>query len=143
MPIYDAAMKYIENKTPLVVIAGKEYGTGSSRDWAAKGTFLQGVKAVITESFERIHRSNLIGMGVLPLVFEKGVDRKTLALDGTETISLLPEGEFKPGMKYKMVIKYADGKVAETVVTSRVDTVDELHYIKNGGILQYVLRNLK
>lgn len=143
MPIYDAAMKYIENKTPLVVIAGKEYGTGSSRDWAAKGTFLQGVKAVVTESFERIHRSNLIGMGVLPLVFEKGVDRKTLSLDGTETISLLPQGEFKPGMKYNMVIKYANGKVAETMLTSRVDTVDELHYIKNGGILQYVLRNLK
>lgn len=143
MPIYDAAMKYIENKTPLVVIAGKEYGTGSSRDWAAKGTFLQGVKAVITESFERIHRSNLIGMGVLPLVFEKGVDRKSLALDGTETISLIPQGEFRPGMKYKMNIKYANGKEASTEVTSRVDTVDELHYIKNGGILQYVLRNLK
>jgi aconitate hydratase len=143
MAIYDAAMKYIENKTPLVVIAGKEYGTGSSRDWAAKGTFLQGVKAVVTESFERIHRSNLIGMGVLPLVFEKGVDRKTLSLDGTEIISLIPEGEFRPGMKYKMVIKYANGKEATTEVTSRVDTVDELHYIKNGGILQYVLRNLK
>jgi aconitate hydratase len=143
MPIYDAAMKYIENKTPLLVIAGKEYGTGSSRDWAAKGTFLQGVKAVITESFERIHRSNLIGMGVLPLVFEKGVDRKSLALDGTEIISLIPQGEFRPGMKYKMNIKYANGKEASTEVTSRVDTVDELHYIKNGGILQYVLRNLK
>jgi len=143
MAIYDAAMKYIENKVPLVVIAGKEYGTGSSRDWAAKGTFLQGIKAVVTESFERIHRSNLIGMGVLPLVFDKGVDRKTLGLDGTETISLIPQGEFKPGMKYKMIINYAAGKVAETTVTSRVDTVDELHYIKNGGILQYVLRNLK
>ena len=143
MPIYDAAMKYIENNIPLVVIAGKEYGTGSSRDWAAKGTFLQGIKAVVTESFERIHRSNLIGMGVLPLVFEAGVDRKTLALDGTETISLIPQGEFKPGMKYTMIIKYSNGKTAETVLTSRVDTVDELHYIKNGGILQYVLRNLK
>ena len=82
-------------------------------------------------------------MGVLPLVFEKGVDRKTLALDGTETISLIPEGDFRPGMNYKMVIKYANGKEASTLVTSRVDTVDELHYIKNGGILQYVLRNLK
>lgn len=143
MPIYDAAMKYIENKTPLVVIAGKEYGTGSSRDWAAKGTFLQGVKAVVTESFERIHRSNLIGMGVLPLVFEKGVDRKTLGLDGTETISLMPEGAFEPGVKYKMTIKYVNGKEVSTTLTSRVDTVDELHYIKNGGILQYVLRNLK
>ncbi len=143
MPIYDAAMKYIENKTPLVVIAGKEYGTGSSRDWAAKGTFLQGVKAVITESFERIHRSNLIGMGVLPLVFADGVDRKSLNLDGTEIISLIPQGDFKPGMKYEMVIKYPNGKEAKTMLTSRVDTVDELSYIKNGGILQYVLRNLK
>jgi len=143
MPIYDAAMKYIENKTPLVVIAGKEYGTGSSRDWAAKGTFLQGVKAVISESFERIHRSNLIGMGVLPLVFASGVDRKNLNLDGTELISLIPQGDFKPGMRYEMVIKYTNGKETKTILTSRVDTVDELSYIKNGGILQYVLRNLK
>lgn len=143
MSIYDAAMKYVADKTPLVVIAGKEYGTGSSRDWAAKGTFLQGVKAVVTESFERIHRSNLIGMGVLPLVFEKGVDRKTLELDGTETISLLPQGEFKPGMKYDLIINYPNGKVTKVEVTSRVDTLDELHYMKNGGILQYVLHNLK
>ncbi len=143
MPIYDAAMKYIESKTPLVVVAGKEYGTGSSRDWAAKGTMLQGVKAVITESFERIHRSNLIGMGVLPLVFDKGVDRKTLGLDGSETISLMPQGEFRPMMKYEMTITKKDGKETKLLVTSRVDTADELHYIKNGGILQYVLRNLK
>lgn len=143
MSIYDAAMKYVADKTPLVVIAGKEYGTGSSRDWAAKGTFLQGVKAVVTESFERIHRSNLIGMGVLPLVFDKGVDRKTLGLDGTETISLLPQGEFKPGMKYDMIINYASGKTTKVELTSRVDTLDELHYMKNGGILQYVLHNLK
>lgn len=143
MPIYDAAMKYIADKTPLIVIAGKEYGTGSSRDWAAKGTFLQGVKAVVAESFERIHRSNLIGMGVLPLVFEKGVDRKTLGLDGTETLDLVPQGEFKPGLKYELVINYANGKQAKTMLTSRVDTLDELHYMKNGGILQYVLRNLK
>lgn len=143
MPIYDAAMKYIESKTPLVVVAGKEYGTGSSRDWAAKGTMLQGVKAVITESFERIHRSNLIGMGVLPLVFDKGVDRKTLGLDGSETISLMPQGEFRPMMKYEMTITKKDGKETKLMVTSRVDTADELHYIKNGGILQYVLRNLK
>lgn len=143
LPIYDAAMKYIENKTPLVVIAGKEYGTGSSRDWAAKGTMLQGVKAVITESFERIHRSNLIGMGVLPLVFSEGVDRKTLGLIGDETIALHPQGDFRPGMKYDMIITRANGEVVRTVVTSRVDTVDELNYITNGGILQYVLRNLK
>jgi aconitate hydratase len=143
MSIYDAAMKYVEDKTPLVVIAGKEYGTGSSRDWAAKGTFLQGVKAVVAESFERIHRSNLIGMGVLPLVFENGIDRKVLGLDGTEMIDLIPHGDFKPGLKYDLVIKYASGKVAKTEVTSRVDTLDELHYMKNGGILQYVLHNLK
>ena len=143
MPIYDAAMKYIETKTPLVVIAGKEYGTGSSRDWAAKGTFLQGVKAVVTESFERIHRSNLIGMGVLPLVFEAGTDRKTLGLVGNETISLNPQGEFRPGMKYEMTITRANGEVVKTMLTSRVDTADELNYITNGGILQYVLRNLK
>lgn len=143
MAIYDAAMKYVADKTPLVVVAGKEYGTGSSRDWAAKGTMLQGIKAVVTESFERIHRSNLIGMGVLPLVFEKGVDRKTLGLDGSETISLVPQGEFKPMMKYEMVITKKDGSVVKTMVTSRVDTADELAYIKNGGILQYVLRNLK
>lgn len=143
MSIYDAAMKYISDKTPLVVIAGKEYGTGSSRDWAAKGTFLQGVKAVVTESFERIHRSNLIGMGVLPLVFEKGMDRKVLGLDGTETISLIPQGEFRPGMKFDLIINYASGKVTKVEVTSRVDTLDELHYMKNGGILQYVLHNLK
>lgn len=143
MSIYDAAMKYIADKTPLVVIAGKEYGTGSSRDWAAKGTFLQGVKAVVAESFERIHRSNLIGMGVLPLVFEAGTDRKTLELTGAETLDLIPQGDFKPGLKYDLVIKYPNGKTAKTVVTSRVDTLDELHYMKNGGILQYVLRNLK
>lgn len=142
MSIYDAAMKYAETKTPLVVIAGKEYGTGSSRDWAAKGTMLQGVKAVIAESFERIHRSNLIGMGVLPLVFEAGVDRKILNLDGTETLSLRPKGEFKPGMSYDLIIKRLDGTEVKGVVVSRVDTADELLYIKNGGILQYVLRNL-
>jgi aconitate hydratase len=143
MPIYDAAMKYIFNQTPLVVVAGKEYGTGSSRDWAAKGTFLQGVKAVITESFERIHRSNLIGMGVLPLVFPEGTDRKTLGLVGDETITLTPQGDFRPGMKYDMTVTRANGEIVKTVLTSRVDTVDELNYITNGGILQYVLRNLK
>ena len=145
MSIYDASMKYISEKTPLVVIAGKEYGTGSSRDWAAKGTFLQGVKAVITESFERIHRSNLIGMGVMPMVFEKGVDRKTLNLDGTEIISLIPQDgdTFKTNAKYDMIIKRKDGSETKTTVTSRVDTADELNYIKKGGILQYVLHNLK
>ena len=145
MSIYDAAMKYIGEKTPLVVIGGKEYGTGSSRDWAAKGTFLQGVKAVVTESFERIHRSNLIGMGVMPMVFESGVDRKTLKLDGSETISLIPQDgtTFKTNMKYDMIIKRKDGTETKTTVMSRVDTADELNYIKAGGILQFVLKNLK
>ncbi len=146
MSIYEAAMKYIDEKTPLVIIAGKEYGTGSSRDWAAKGTYLQGVRAVITESFERIHRSNLIGMGVMPMVFEKGVDRKTLKLDGSEAISLIPQnGETSTttNMKYDMIIKRKDGTETKTTVMSRVDTADELLYLKNKGILQYVLRNLK
>lgn len=142
MPIYTAAMKYKEEGTPLVVIGGKEYGTGSSRDWAAKGTYLQGVKAVVTESFERIHRSNLIGMGVMPLQFENGVTRKTLKLTGAEKISLKPLGELKPSMKFDMIIEYTDGKTDTTTVLSRVDTEDELNYFKNGGILQYVLRNL-
>jgi aconitate hydratase len=143
MSIYDAAMKYANNKTPLVIFAGKEYGTGSSRDWAAKGTFLLGVKAVVTESFERIHRSNLIGMGVMPLQFPAGVDRKTLKLTGEETISMRPAEQFSPRMKVAMTIKYKDGRTQEVMLLSRVDTLDELNYLKNGGILQYVLRRLK
>jgi aconitate hydratase len=144
MSIYDAAMKYIEEKKSLVVIAGKEYGTGSSRDWAAKGTFLLGVRAVITESIERIHRSNLIGMGVMPMVFENGVDRKILKLDGSETISLIPQNEeTTTNMKYDMIIKRKDGTETKITVISRVDTADELLYLKNNGILQYVLRKLK
>lgn len=142
LPIYTAAMKYKDEGTPLVVIGGKEYGTGSSRDWAAKGTFLQGVKAVITESFERIHRSNLIGMGVMPLQFQNGVSRKTLNLTGAEKISLKPLGELKPSMQFDLIVEYPDGKKESTTVLSRVDTEDELSYFKNGGILQYVLRNL-
>ncbi|EQC45419.1 aconitate hydratase AcnA [Bacteriovorax sp. Seq25_V] len=143
MSIYDAAMKYKEEGTPLVIIGGKEYGTGSSRDWAAKGTNLQGVKAVITESFERIHRSNLIGMGVMPLQFLNGVTRKTLNLDGSEKISLTPIGsELAPKMQFELTITRADKTTEVVRVISRVDTVDELNYFKNGGILQYVLRNL-
>lgn len=143
MAIYDAAMKYKAEKTPLVVIAGKEYGTGSSRDWAAKGTLLLGVKAVIAESFERIHRSNLIGMGVLPLQFHAGSNRQTLKLDGSEKIDVLGiEAGMKPQQDIKVVITRANGAREEFTATSRIDTAVELEYYKNGGILQYVLRKL-
>ena len=142
MPIYDAAMKYQEMKQDLVVIAGKEYGTGSSRDWAAKGTNLLGVKAVITESFERIHRSNLIGMGVLPLQFTDGMTRKTLNLDGSERVSIDVSESLKPGAMLDVVIERSNGTKEQVKVLCRIDTADELEYFKNGGILQYVLRNL-
>ncbi len=143
LSIYDASVKYIKDKTPLVIIAGKEYGTGSSRDWAAKGVYLQGVKAVVCESFERIHRSNLVGMGVLPLEFSSGVSRKTLNLTGLEKISLIPKGDFRPRMKYEMLIERKDGSKETVEVNSRVDTLAEIDYLKNGGILQYVLRKIK
>ncbi len=143
MSIYDAAMQYIDEGTPLIVIAGKEYGTGSSRDWAAKGTRLLGVKAVIAESFERIHRSNLVGMGVLPLLFKEGTDRKTLALDGTETFDLLGFADhLKPRMEIALTIHRADGRIEVVPLYCRIDTLDEVEYYKNGGILQYVLRNM-
>lgn len=143
LSIYDASMRYQESNTPLVVVAGKEYGTGSSRDWAAKGTRLLGVKAVIAESFERIHRSNLIGMGVLPLQFHEGMNRKTLNLDGTETISIAGiETGMKPQQDLKVVITRANGHNDEVSVRSRIDTAVELEYYKNGGILHYVLRKL-
>lgn len=140
--IYDVAMMYKMEGTPLVIFGGKEYGTGSSRDWAAKGTNLQGVKAVIVESFERIHRSNLIGMGVMPLQFPQGVTRKTLGLNGTEKVDLIPVGELTPKQQVEMTITREDGKVEKVMLNSRIDTLDELNYFKNGGILQYVLRNL-
>ncbi len=143
MSIYDAGMKYQAEKTPLVIIAGKEYGTGSSRDWAAKGPKLQGVYAVIAESFERIHRSNLIGMGIIPLQFKDGMTRKTLKLDGTEIISILGlNNDMKPGATIKAEIKRTDGSVTEVALQSRIDTVNEIEYYRNGGILQYVLRNM-
>ena len=143
MPIYDAAMKYMEEDTPLVVVAGKEYGTGSSRDWAAKGTRLLGVKAVIAESFERIHRSNLVGMGVLPLQFPEGTDRASLKLTGEETFDLhgLKDG-IKPRMDVACTIHRPDGDDEEITLTCRIDTADEVEYFRNGGILHYVLRNL-
>lgn len=143
MPIYDAAMKYKEEGVPLVVIGGKEYGTGSSRDWAAKGTRLLGAKAVIVESFERIHRSNLVGMGVLPLQFTGGASRKTLKLDGTELFDIagIAEG-LKPRSELPCKITRADGSSETIQLLCRIDTLDELDYYRNGGILQYVLRNL-
>jgi aconitate hydratase len=142
MPIYDAAMRFKADGTPLVVIAGKEYGTGSSRDWAAKGTNLLGVRAVITESFERIHRSNLVGMGVLPLQFAEGVDRKTLKLDGSESFTILKVAEIRPRQDVEVVLTRADGTIETFLTRCRIDTVNELEYFLNGGILQYVLRKL-
>lgn len=142
MPIYDASMLYQAAHHDLVVIAGKEYGTGSSRDWAAKGTNLLGVKAVITESFERIHRSNLIGMGVLPLQFVDGMSRITLGLEGNERISIEISDSLTPGAFVPVVIEREDGQVDHIKALCRIDTADELEYFRNGGILQYVLRNL-
>ncbi len=143
MPIYDAAMKYQADHIPLVIIAGKEYGTGSSRDWAAKGPKLQGVKAVIAESFERIHRSNLIGMGILPLQFKDGENRKSLKLDGTEIISIIGlNDDIEPGTDIQAAIQRADGSNSTVTLLSRIDTQNEVAYYRNGGILQYVLRNM-
>jgi aconitate hydratase len=143
LPIYDAAMKYIADGTPLVIFAGKEYGTGSSRDWAAKGTRLLGVRAVVAESFERIHRSNLVGMGVLPLMFKDGMTRKTLALKGDETISITGvENGIKPRMDVDLTITRKDGKTEKHKLLCRIDTLDEVDYFNNGGILHYVLRGL-
>lgn len=142
--IYDAAMKYKENNVPTVIFGGTEYGTGSSRDWAAKGTRLMGVKAVITQSFERIHRSNLVGMGVLPLQFKEGQSAQTLNLDGTETFDLigLETGEIRPRQDVTLTINRADGTSEDVALTLRIDTPIEVEYYKAGGILPYVLRQL-
>jgi aconitate hydratase len=142
MAIYDAAMRHKADGTPLIVIAGKEYGTGSSRDWAAKGTNLLGVRAVITESFERIHRSNLVGMGVLPLQFAEGVNRETLALNGTETFTIENVASIRPRQDVSVLLTRADGTTETFATRCRIDTVNELEYFLNGGILQYVLRKL-
>ncbi len=142
LAIYDAAMRYKAEGVPLVVFGGKEYGTGSSRDWAAKGTLLLGVKAVITESFERIHRSNLVGMGVLPLTFKEGMDRKTLGLTGDELIDIVGLENLSPRMDLKLTIHRANGTVDAVDVFCRVDTADEVNYYRHGGILQYVLRGM-
>ena len=136
-------MKYMENDTPLVVLAGKEYGTGSSRDWAAKGTRLLGVKAVIAESYERIHRSNLVGMGVLPLQFVDGQGVEAHKLTGEEQISVLGlNGDLKPGQMLDVVAKRKDGSEEKFQVKCRIDTGNEMNYYKNGGILHYVLRQM-
>jgi aconitate hydratase len=141
--IYDAAMKYQSEGVPLVVIAGQEYGTGSSRDWAAKGTRLLGVKAVIAQSFERIHRSNLVGMGVLPCQFKDGTNAASLELDGTETFDVIGlEEEVKPQKDLTLVIHRASGETEDVPVTLRIDTPIEIDYYQHGGILPYVLRQL-
>jgi len=143
LSVYDAAIRYQGEGIKLVIIGGKEYGTGSSRDWAAKGTRLLGVKAVIVESFERIHRSNLVGMGVLPLQFKDGLNRSELKLDGTETYDIIGiEGDIVPQMELQCKISYADGAVREIPLLCRIDTLDEVEYYRHGGILQYVLRNM-
>lgn len=143
LSIYDAAMRYQAEQTPLVMIAGKEYGTGSSRDWAAKGTNLLGVKAVIAESFERIHRSNLVGMGVLPLQFVEGQNRQILNLTGHETLSILGlSDDIHPHQMLKVDVQHTDGTCSHFQVLCRIDTLNEVEYFKAGGILHYVLRNL-
>ena len=142
MPIYDAAMKHKEDGTPLVVVAGKEYGTGSSRDWAAKGTILLGVKAVIVESFERIHRSNLIGMGVLPLQFKDGDTRNSLGLTGSDSFSIKGLADLDPSQDVEVEVTREDGSTFSFTALCRIDTANEMEYYRNGGILHYVLRKL-
>jgi aconitate hydratase len=142
MSIYDAAMKYATEKTPLLVIAGSEYGTGSSRDWAAKGTLLLGIRAVIAKTFERIHRSNLVGMGVLPLQFDAGVDASTLGLNGKETYEITGVADgLAPGKRLTVKATGEHG-TKEFTVTCRIDTPNELDYYRHGGILPFVLRQL-
>ncbi|MGB2657859.1 MAG: aconitate hydratase AcnA [Pseudolabrys sp.] len=143
MPIYDAAMKYKADRVPLVVFAGKEYGSGSSRDWAAKGSVLLGIRAVIAQSFERIHRSNLVGMGIIPLVFEEGTSWQSLGLKGDEQVTIRGlHGELKPHQRLIAEIVSGNGTLKRVPLICRIDTLDELDYFKNGGILQYVLRHL-
>jgi aconitate hydratase len=142
LPIYDAAMAFQAAGVPLVVLAGKEYGTGSSRDWAAKGTILLGVRAVLAESFERIHRSNLVGMGVIPLQYRDGESAATYGLDGTETYSIDGVADIDPRQDITVKVVRADGEAVDLVALCRIDTYNELEYFRAGGILQYVLRNL-
>jgi aconitate hydratase len=142
MAIYDAAMKHKDDGTPLVVIGGKEYGTGSSRDWAAKGTILLGVRMVIVESFERIHRSNLVGMGVLPLQFKDGDTRATLGLSADDTFSIRGLADLVPGQDVTVEVTRADGSSFSFTALCRIDTANEMEYYRHGGILHYVLRKL-
>jgi aconitate hydratase len=142
LPIYDVAMKYKAEGTPLVVVAGKEYGTGSSRDWAAKGTNLLGVRAVIVESFERIHRSNLVGMGVLPLQFKNGDTRQSLGLTGDDSFTILGVGKLQPRQDVEVKVTRKDGTSFTFAALCRIDTANEIEYFNNGGILHYVLRKL-
>ena len=141
--IYDASMAYQADGTKLIIIGGEDYGMGSSRDWAAKGTRLLGVSVVVTKSFERIHRSNLIGMGVLPLCFEEGTSWQSLGLKGDEQVTIRGlHGELKPRQRLMAEIVASDGGLKRIPLISRIDTLDEVEYFKNGGILQYVLRQL-
>ena len=143
MPVFDAALEYKKRGTDLIVIAGKEYGTGSSRDWAAKGTKLLGVKTVIAESFERIHRSNLVGMGILPLQFLKNMDRKKLNLKGSELFTILNiKDGLEPQDEVEVEIKYTDSTIKKIKTLCRIDTENEIEYYKHGGILHYVLRKM-
>jgi len=142
MRIYDASMRYQKDGVPLVVIAGKEYGTGSSRDWAAKGTLLLGIKAVIAESYERIHRSNLVGMGVLPLQFLRGESAATHELDGSESFDVAGIAQLKPRAELEVRVHRAGGRTTSLRAVARVDSPIEVEYLRHGGILQMVLRSL-
>ena len=143
MSIFDAAQLYAQEKTPLIIIAGQEYGAGSSRDWAAKGTQLLGVRAVIASSYERIHRSNLVGMGVLPLQFMEGTNAQTLQLDGTEIYDLLGlSDQLQPRQNLKLRITRKEGHSEEIALKVRIDTQIEIDYYKHGGILPFILRQL-
>jgi aconitate hydratase len=142
MSIYDAAMRYQADGTPLIVLAGKEYGTGSSRDWAAKGTFLLGVRAVIAESFERIHRSNLVGMGVLPLTFMPGESWQSLGITGHEIFTIEGIETLRPGQELTVHVQRPDGSASTFRVKARINSEGELTYYRHGGILHYVLRQL-
>ena len=143
MPIFDAAMRYQSEGVPLIILAGHEYGTGSSRDWAAKGTKLLGVKAVIAASYERIHRSNLVGMGVLPLQFLDGVTAESLGIDGSQTFSITGLSDaLQPGQQLTVELKTTDGKTRYFPVKVRIDTPIEIDYYRHGGILPFVLRQL-
>ena len=142
MSIYDAAMRYQTTGTTLVIIAGKEYGTGSSRDWAAKGPHLLGVQAVLAESFERIHRSNLVGMGILPLQFIDSMNRHSLGLTGDETFEIELNDDLQPQSILQIGVRHADGQVRTIPMLCRIDTMNEIQYYRHGGILQYVLRQI-